>query len=130
MPSRVMIVEDDLSLAELLHYNLVAAGFDVEHVERGDMAEERISAVRPDVLVLDWSLPGTSGIELCRRLRRKLDARLLPIIMLTARTSVNDRDYALLMGVDHYLTKPFVVKELLAEIAKLIGLHARARPSP
>ena len=86
MPPRLMIVEDDEPLVELLRYNFEAAGYSVETVMHGDEAETRLREAVPDILILDWMLPGLSGIELCRRLRQKPATQSLPLIMLTARS--------------------------------------------
>ena len=85
MPLRLMILEDDEPLVELLRYNFEAAGYTVETVMHGDEAEARLKEAVPDLLILDWMLPGLSGIELCRRLRQKPRTQKLPLIMLTAR---------------------------------------------
>lgn len=114
MPVRIMIVEDDLTLALLLQYNLEAAGYEVEHHERGDAAERRIAACKPDLVLLDWVLPGLSGVELCRRIRRDEATRELPIIMLTARTDRADREFAVRVGASDFLAKPFSISEVLA----------------
>ena len=85
MKPRVMIVEDDEAIVVLLTYNMEAEGFEVEAVDRGDEADLRLKERVPDLLILDWMLPGLSGIELCRRLRLREQSAKLPIIMLTAR---------------------------------------------
>src|SRR5207249_4784185 len=85
MGARIMVVEDEEALTELLRYNLEGDGYDVETVMRGDDADTRLKEHIPDLIVLDWMLPGLSGIELCRRLRARSDTKQLPIIMLTAR---------------------------------------------
>ena len=85
MTPKVMIVEDEEPLSLMLRYNLEAEGYAVDTVERGDEAETRLRESVPDLLLLDWMLPGISGIELCRRLRTRDATRTLPIIMLTAR---------------------------------------------
>src|ERR1044071_911152 len=85
MAPRVMIVEDEEPLTMLLRYNLEAEGYEVESVSRGDEAETRLRERVPDLILLDWMLPGISGIELCRRLRARTETERLPIIMLTAR---------------------------------------------
>ena len=120
MPVRIMVVEDDLNLALLLQYNLEAAGYDVEHIERGDSAEQRIAECAPDLLFLDWMLPGISGIELCRRIRKHPGTSNLPIIMLTARTDKADRDFAAWVGATHLMTKPFRLSEVLARARDLL----------
>src|SRR6476660_6175989 len=91
MTPRVMIVEDEEPLSLMLRYNLEAEGYAVETVERGDEAETRLRETVPDLLLLDWMLPGISGIELCRRLRSRDATRALPIIMLTARGEESER---------------------------------------
>src|SRR5918911_1621370 len=85
MGARIMVVEDEEALTELLRYNLEGDGYDVETVMRGDDADTRLKEHIPDLIVLDWMLPGLSGIELCRRLRTRPETKQLPIIMLTAR---------------------------------------------
>ena len=82
---RILIVEDEIDVALLLSYNLEAEGYVVESVARGDEAELRLAENAPDLLILDWMLPGVSGIEICRRLRAREATRTLPIIIVTAR---------------------------------------------
>ena len=89
--ARVLIVEDEEALGLLLRYNLEAEGYDVEVVTRGDEADTRLKESVPDLLILDWMLPGLSGIELCRRLRARPETERLPIIMLTARGEESER---------------------------------------
>lgn len=122
----VLVVEDEQSLALLLAYNLEAEGYTVERVERGDDAELRLAeAPAPDLLILDWMLPGVSGLELCRRLRARESTRTLPVIMLTARGEENERVRGLSVGADDYVVKPFSVPELMARVKSLMR---RARP--
>jgi two-component system phosphate regulon response regulator PhoB len=117
---RILIVEDEEALTLLLRYNLEAAGYDVDTVARGDEADVRFKERPPDLVVLDWMLPGLSGIELCRRLRSRPDTRQLPIIMLTARGEESERVRGLSTGADDYIVKPFSVPELLARVAALL----------
>jgi len=117
---RILIVEDEEALTLLLRYNLEAAGYDVDTVARGDEADVRFKERPPDLVVLDWMLPGLSGIELCRRLRARPDTRQLPIIMLTARGEESERIRGLSTGADDYIVKPFSVPELLARVAALL----------
>src|SRR4029079_986943 len=112
----ILIVEDEEALTILLRYNLEAEGYEVEVVGRGDEAETRLKERMPDLLVLDWMLPGLSGIELCRRLRGGEETRSLPIIMLTARGEESERVRGLATGADDYIVKPFSVPELLARV--------------
>ena len=91
MNARILIVEDEEPLTMLLRYNLEAEGYEVETSARGDEADTRLKESTPDLVVLDWMLPGISGIELCRRLRSREATRSLPIIMLTARGEEQER---------------------------------------
>jgi two-component system phosphate regulon response regulator PhoB len=117
---RILIVEDEEALTLLLRYNLEAAGYEVETVGRGDEADVRFKERPPDLVILDWMLPGLSGIELCRRLRARPDTRQLPIIMLTARGEESERVRGLSTGADDYIVKPFSVPELLARVSALL----------
>lgn len=117
---RILIVEDEEALTLLLRYNLEAAGYDVDTVARGDDADVRFKERPPDLVILDWMLPGLSGIELCRRLRARPDTRQLPIIMLTARGEESERVRGLSTGADDYIVKPFSVPELLARVSALL----------
>src|SRR5690606_17054677 len=118
--ARILLVEDEESLVTLLGYNLEKSGYRVESVTRGDEAELRIAEEPPDLVLLDWMVPGVSGVELCRRLRAKEETARLPIIMLTARGEEADRVRGLTTGADDYVVKPFSVPELLARIAALL----------
>jgi len=125
MSARILVVEDEEALTTLLRYNLDAEGYDVETVTRGDDADTRLKERIPDLIVLDWMLPGLSGIELCRRLRARPETKQLPIIMLTARGEESERVRGLATGADDYIVKPFSVPELLARVK---GLLRRASP--
>ncbi|MDX2264568.1 MAG: phosphate regulon transcriptional regulator PhoB [Hyphomicrobiales bacterium] len=120
MSAKVLVVEDEEPLALLLRYNLEAEGFRVQVVARGDEAEMAISEEPPDLVILDWMLPGISGLELCRRLRSGRIQRALPILMLTARTEEADRVRGLMTGADDYVVKPFSVPELMARIRAIL----------
>jgi two-component system phosphate regulon response regulator PhoB len=122
---KIMVVEDEEPLGVLLRYNLEAEGYQVEIVARGDEAEIRLRENVPDLLVLDWMLPGLSGIELCRRLRMRPETERLPVIMLTARGEESDRVRGLSTGADDYLVKPFSTPEFLARVKALLR---RAKP--
>jgi len=125
MTARILIVEDEEPLTLLLRYNLEAEGYEVDTAARGDEAEVKLKEGAPDLIVLDWMLPGMSGIELCRRLRARNETERLPIIMLTARGEESERIRGLATGADDYIVKPFSVPELLARIRALLR---RARP--
>jgi two-component system phosphate regulon response regulator PhoB len=120
MNPRILIVEDEDALTLLLRYNLEAAGYEVDTVARGDDADVRFKERPPDLVILDWMLPGLSGIELCRRLRARADTQKLPIIMLTARGEESERVRGLSTGADDYIVKPFSVPELLARVGALL----------
>ena len=120
MGARILIVEDEEALTLLLRYNLEAEGYEVETVARGDEADARLKERIPDLVILDWMLPGLSGIELCRRLRARAETRLLPIIMLTARGEESERVRGLGTGADDYIVKPFSLPELLARVGALL----------
>src|ERR1700742_5136953 len=120
MSARILIIEDEEPLTLLLRYNLEAEGYEVDTSARGDEGETKLKEAPPDLLVLDWMLPGMSGIELCRRLRARPDTERLPIIMLTARGEESERVRGLATGADDYIVKPFSVPELLARIRSLL----------
>ncbi len=120
MGPRVLIVEDEEPLMLLLRYNLEAEGYEVDSVSRGDEAEIRLREQVPDIVLLDWMLPGLSGIELCRRIRARAETERLPVIMLTARGEEGDRIRGLSTGADDYIVKPFSVPELLARVRALL----------
>jgi two-component system phosphate regulon response regulator PhoB len=127
MNPNILIVEDEEALTLLLRYNLEAAGYDVDTVARGDDADVRLKETAPDLVILDWMLPGLSGIELCRRLRAQPETRQLPIIMLTARGEESERIRGLATGADDYIVKPFSVPELVARVNALLRRAAPER---
>jgi len=120
MKPKVLVVEDEDALSVLLRYNLESEGYDVETVNRGDEAEIRLKENLPDIVVLDWMLPGLSGIELCRRLRARSETERLPILMLTARSEEAERVRGLSTGADDYMVKPFSVPEFVARVRALL----------
>jgi len=125
--ARILIIEDEEPLTLLLRYNLEAEGYQVDVAARGDEAEIRLRESPPDLVVLDWMLPGISGIELCRRLRSRSDTERLPIIILTARGEESERVRGLATGADDYIVKPFSVPELLARVKALLRRTNPAR---
>lgn len=127
MPApKLLLVEDDTALAELLEFRFRAEGYDVLATPNGDEALTLALEYPPDLVVLDWMVEGTSGLEVCRRLRRSQSSAHAPIIMLTARNSEDDRIRGLETGADDYLTKPFSPRELLARVAAVLR---RVRPA-
>ena len=120
MTATILIVEDEADLSELMRYNLEAEGFKVAQAESGDEAVERIRDGVPDLILLDWMLPGLSGIELCRRWRSREETARTPIIMITARGEEEERIRGLATGADDYMVKPFSIPELLARVQALL----------
>jgi two-component system, OmpR family, phosphate regulon response regulator PhoB len=116
----ILVVEDDAALAELLRYNLKDGGYSVTMASSGEDAEVALAEDRFDLLVLDWMLPGVSGIELCRRLRAQPETKSLPVLMLTARGEEADRVRGLSTGADDYVVKPFSIAELMARVKALL----------
>lgn len=127
MGAKVLIVEDEAPLAELLRYNLEAEGYEVEHAATGEEAELVIAEDRPDLIVLDWMLPTFSGVELCRRIRARQETRAIPILMLTARGEESDRIRGLSTGADDYVVKPFSLPELMARVKAILRRTAPER---
>jgi two-component system phosphate regulon response regulator PhoB len=127
MPAaKLLLVEDDPSLAELLEYRFANEGYAVRVTADGDEALLLAVEEVPDLIILDWMIEGTSGIEVCRRLRRDKATAHVPIIMLTAREGEDDKIRGLDTGADDYLTKPFSPRELLARVAAVLR---RIRPA-
>jgi DNA-binding response OmpR family regulator len=116
--AKILIVEDDSAILLGLRENLAYEGHTVVEVTRGDKALETLAGAKPDLLILDIMLPGISGFEVCRRIRK--EDRRLPILMLTARSDEVDKVMGLDLGADDYLTKPFSLSELLARVRALL----------
>src|SRR5437588_342684 len=127
MKANILIVEDEEALVLLLRYNLEAEGYGVDTVARGDEADLLLKERSPDLVILDWMLPGLSGIELCRRLRARPETKRLPIIMLTARGEESERVRGLATGADDYIVKPFSVPELSPRVRALLRRAHRRR---
>lgn len=124
MAANILLVEDEPAIQELIAFNLTQAG---HHVLRASTAEAAITLVRnalPDLVLLDWMLPGASGIEVAKRLRSDERTRQVPIIMLTARSDEHDKISGLEAGADDYITKPFSPRELLARIKAVLRRRA------
>jgi len=126
MQPKILLVEDDANLVELVRYNLEAAGFAIVSTSDGEEALVLAEEEKPDLVVLDWMIENLSGIEVCRRLRRGSATANLPIVMLTARAEEADRVRGLETGADDYLTKPFSPRELVARIRAVLR---RLRPA-
>jgi len=121
----ILIVEDEPPLIEVLTYNFENAGFRTSVANDGDEALLQAGELLPELIILDWMLPNTSGIEVCRELRKRPTTKSIPIIMLTARSEEADRVNGLESGADDYVVKPFSPKELIARVKAMLR---RAHP--
>jgi two-component system phosphate regulon response regulator PhoB len=121
---RILIVEDEPAIAELIAVNLRHNGLSPVWAENGEAAQREIDAVLPDAILLDWMLPGASGVQLARRWRGEARTRGIPILMLTARGDEPDKIAGLDAGADDYITKPFSTQELLARIRAVLRRRA------
>jgi len=122
--SRILVVEDESAIAELISINLRHAGYEVTVAASFEQAQAAVDAVLPDLVLLDWMLPGQTGLALAKQWRGQARTRELPIIMLTARSEEGDKISGLDAGADDYLTKPFSTKELLARIRAVLRRKA------
>ena len=123
---KLLLVEDDAALAELLCWNFKNEDYDVLHTADGEEALLLVTENRPDVILLDWMIESLSGLEVCRRLRRNVETANIPIIMLTARGEEEDKLRGLETGADDYITKPFSPRELIARVKAVLR---RVRPA-
>ena len=115
--ARILVVEDEVALSDLVRSHLEKVGYTVDQAFDGNQALAAADRVRPDLVILDWMLPGMDGLSVCKEIRRK---HLMPILMLTARGEVADRITGLQVGADDYLGKPFSIVELAARVASLL----------
>jgi two-component system, OmpR family, phosphate regulon response regulator PhoB len=120
MSASILIIEDEEPIQILLKYNLEAEGYRVRSSAQGEDVAFMVAEERPDLILLDWMLPGISGIEVCRLIRAKPESRDIPIIMLTARSEEAEKVRGLATGADDYLVKPFSVPELLMRIKTIL----------
>jgi len=127
---RVLIVEDEPAIAELISINLRHHGLSPLWVENGELAQREIDTVLPDLILLDWMLPGESGVMLARKWRSDPRTKGVPIIMLTAKVDENDKVKGLDAGADDYITKPFSVSEMLARIRAVLRRRAPEQAVP
>jgi two-component system phosphate regulon response regulator PhoB len=121
---RALIVEDEPAISELLAINLRHNGFEPVLCVDGEQAQRELDAVLPDIILLDWMLPGTSGIALARKWRSQERTRQVPILLLTARSEETDKIQGLDAGADDYITKPFSVQELMARVRAILRRRA------
>ena len=120
MPTSILIVEDEKEIRELLVFTLLRDGYEVVEAETAEIAIEKIDNRLPDLVLVDWMLPGIDGVELAKRLRRDELTAELPIVMLTARGEEVDKLQSFAGGIDDYITKPFSPRELLARVKALL----------
>jgi two-component system phosphate regulon response regulator PhoB len=123
---KILIVDDEPAIREMVKFSLESAGFEVAEAGYADQARDQIADNRPDLMLLDWMLPGRSGLELALELRRDPATRGLPIIMLTARNEEHDKVKGLDTGTDDYITKPFSPRELVARIKAVLRRSSTA----
>lgn len=128
MSATILIVEDEPGIQELLVFNLTQAGFRALRAEDEPSAWRQISQNPPDLILLDWMLPNTSGLLLARQFRSEAKTANIPIIMLTARGEEHDKILGLESGADDYITKPFSPRELVARIRAMLRRHAAVIP--
>jgi two-component system, OmpR family, phosphate regulon response regulator PhoB len=121
---KVMLVEDEEAVRLLLRLTLELGSVEIVEAPDGDTAVERFLAERPDVVFLDWTLPGRSGIEVCREIRAQFDTEDTTIIMLTARSGEEERRVGLAAGADDYISKPFSPEHLLDKLREVLGPKA------
>lgn len=124
MPANILLVEDEPAIQELIAVNLMRAGHNVVRVADAESAQRLVRDALPDLVLLDWMLPGISGVEFAKRLRADERTRAIPIIMLTARGEEQDKVTGLETGADDYITKPFSPRELVARIKAVLRRRA------
>lgn len=120
MQKKILVVDDEKDIVELIAYNLEQEGFAVLRAYDGQAAWKAVRAARPDLVVLDLLLPGLSGLEVCKLIRRHEETERLPVIMLTAKSDQVDKILGLELGADDYMTKPFSVRELVARVRAVL----------
>ncbi|MDP1634610.1 MAG: phosphate regulon transcriptional regulator PhoB [Gallionellaceae bacterium] len=123
MTEKILVVEDEPAIQELLAFNITQAGFQVLRAEDAECMWKQLHAHLPDLILLDWMLPNTSGVVLAKQLRADARTRDIPIIMLTARGEERDKVLGLESGADDYITKPFSPRELMARIRAVLRRH-------
>ena len=122
MTANILVVEDEPAIQELLAFNIAQCGYRAIGAFDADNAWTHINHALPDLILLDWMLPGSSGVELARRLRADQRTRNIPIIMLTARTDERDKIMGLESGADDYITKPFSPRSSVRAVSIIMGM--------
>ncbi|MCU4653792.1 response regulator [Roseibacterium sp. SDUM158016] len=130
MANRILLVEDEANILEAIGFILSRDGWDVRGHGKGETAIEEIDRVAPDVLVLDVMLPGRSGLDILRDVRARSETRDLPVLLLTAKGQARDREQAMSLGANAFLTKPFSNDELIATVRALANGHATGTAQP
>jgi len=123
MSQHILVVEDEPSIAELISINLKHAGYAVSRALQADEALQLLRNTKPDLIILDWMMPGKSGVQFARELRSNPSTQAIPILMLTAKGEESDKVFGLDAGADDYVTKPFSPKELVARVKALLRRH-------
>jgi two-component system phosphate regulon response regulator PhoB len=123
MSQHILVVEDEPSIAELIAVNLTHAGYTVSRALQADEALQLLRNAKPDLVILDWMMPGKSGVQFARELRASPSTQAIPILMLTAKGEEADKVLGLDAGADDYVTKPFSPKELVARVKALLRRH-------
>lgn len=122
----ILIIEDEMAQAQILQYNLEAEGYRVKHAPNADEGLFLVEEAQPDLILLDWMLPDMSGIEVCRKIKSGTETKTIPVIMLTARGTEDDKVRGLDVGADDYVVKPHSIKELIARIKANIRKSGQA----
>lgn len=120
MNTKVLVIDDEMHIVELLKFNLEVSNYEVSYSYDGFDGFIKAKEVKPDLILLDWMLPNISGIEVLRKIRSDKDLKNIPVIMLTAKNMENDKVEGLEVGADDYITKPFSIKELLARVSSVL----------
>lgn len=129
MRKKILVVEDEPDLQELVRYNLTKAGFDVVLLDSGEACLQQIGTILPDLLLLDIMLPGRDGFEVCRELKSRTEFASIPIVMLTAKGEEADVVFGLELGAEDYVTKPFSPKVLIARLQSILRRQELSDPS-
>lgn len=120
MNTKILVIDDEMHIVELLKFNLETANYDVDYSYDGFDGFIKAKEIKPDLILLDWMLPNISGIDVLRKIRTDKDLQNTPVIMLTAKNMESDKVEGLEVGADDYITKPFGIKELLARIVSVL----------